>query len=82
MLSATKNKLTYFICLRRVLQTGALLVAKVPQNHRHASLTNNCNGSAIRRVNSLMLKQYTPLKFASPAIIARFRYRRIMLHKF
>ena len=66
-------------------------MSKVPQNHRHASLANNLRGSALKRVNSLILchselvseshlslKQYTPLKFASPAIIARSSYRRII----
>ena len=48
----------------------ALLMAKVPQNHRHAAFTNNLYGLTIRLINSLALKQNQPLLFVSPTIIA------------
>ena len=48
----------------------ALLMVKVPQNHRHATFTNNLYGSTKWLINSLALKQNQPLLFVSPTIIA------------
>ena len=48
----------------------ALLMAKVPQNHWHATFTNNLYGLTKWLINSLAIKQNQPLLFASPTIIA------------
>ena len=47
-----------------------LLVAKAAQNQPHASFTNNLQRLGIKAGKLATLKQYPPLLFTSPAIIA------------
>ena len=69
------------ICLRQGLPDRGTFDGKSaskPATHIHSLIIYKTQLEACKLVT---LKQYTPLKFASPAIIARFRYCRIIYGK-
>ena len=65
--------LILFCCRYFVLRgRRPLLVAKAAENQPHAPFANNLQRLGIKAGKLALLKQYPPLKFASPAIIAHF----------